>query len=98
MTGCGLSLIGLEDGLVGPLGGVIGGQALSVRVDGPLAFNEPELMLGVALDGLGVAYLLDYELAPHVASGRLVRLLADWTPPFLAFMSTTRPGGRCVPC
>ncbi len=62
-----------------------GGQTLAVRVSGPLAFNEPDLMLGAALDGLGVAYLLDHEAAPHVASGRLVRLLADWTPPFPGF-------------
>ncbi len=62
-----------------------GGQVLAVRVAGALAFNEPELMLGAALDGLGVAYLLDHEVAPHVASGRLVRLLADWTPPFPGF-------------
>jgi len=62
-----------------------GGQALAVRVAGPLAFNEPELMLGAALDGLGVAYLLDHEVAPHVGGGRLVQLLADWTPPFSGF-------------
>ena len=61
------------------------GQTLDVRVPGPLAFNEPELMLGAALDGLGVGYLLDHEVAPHVASGRLIRLLADWTPPFSGF-------------
>ncbi len=62
-----------------------GGQALEVRVPGPLAFNEPELMLAAALDGLGVGYLLDHEVAPHVENGRLVRLLADWTPPFPGF-------------
>ena len=62
-----------------------GGQAFAVRVSGPLAFNEPELMLGAALDGLGVAYLLDFEVAPHVAGGRLHRLLAEWTPPFSGF-------------
>ena len=61
------------------------GQTLDVRVSGPLAFNEPELMLGAALEGLGVGYLLDHEVAPHVASGRLVRLLADWTPPLSGF-------------
>ena len=61
------------------------GQALDVRVPGPLAFNEPELMLGAVLDGLGVGYLLDHEVAPHVADGRLIRLLPDWTPPFPGF-------------
>lgn len=61
------------------------GEALDVRVPGPLAFNEPELMLDAVLDGLGVGYLLDREVAPHVATGRLVRLLSDWTPPFPGF-------------
>ena len=42
-------------------------------------------MLGAALDGLGVGYLLDHEVAPYVASGRLIRLLADWTPTFSGF-------------
>lgn len=62
-----------------------GGQALDVQVSGPLTFNEPELMLAAALDGLGIGYLLDHEVAPHVEAGRLVRLLADWTPPFPGF-------------
>ena len=48
-------------------------------------FNEPELMLQAALDGLGVGYLLDYEVAPHVDDGRLIRLLTEWTPPFPGF-------------
>jgi DNA-binding transcriptional LysR family regulator len=61
------------------------GQALEVRVSGPLTFNEPELMLDAALDGLGIGYLLNHEIAPYVAEGRLVRLLADWTPAFPGF-------------
>jgi DNA-binding transcriptional LysR family regulator len=58
------------------------GRALDVRVSGPLTFNEPELMLEAALDGLGVGYLLDQEVAPHVENGRL---LGDWTPAFPGF-------------
>ena len=42
----------------------------------PLAFNEPELMLRATLEGLDVDYLLDREIAPYVANGQLVRLLA----------------------
>jgi DNA-binding transcriptional LysR family regulator len=61
------------------------GQLLNVQVSGPLTFNEPELMLEATLDGLGVGYLLDYEVAPYVGEGRLVRLLAAWTPPFPGF-------------
>ena len=61
------------------------GRTLDVRGDGPLAFNEPELMLHAALDGFGVGYLLSHEVAPFVADGRLVRLLAEWSPPFPGF-------------
>ncbi len=61
------------------------GQAVNVRVSGPLTFNEPELMLDAALDGLGVGYLLDHEVAPYLDQGRLLRRLAEWTPPFAGF-------------
>lgn len=59
--------------------------AMEVQVAGPLTFNEPELMLDAALAGLGVGYLLDHDVARYVADGRLIRLLADWTPPFAGF-------------
>jgi DNA-binding transcriptional LysR family regulator len=61
------------------------GRAFAVRVSGPLALNEPELMLAAALDNLGVAYLLDHEIASYVEKGTLVRLLVDWTPSFPGF-------------
>jgi DNA-binding transcriptional LysR family regulator len=62
-----------------------GSEVLNVSVAGPLTFNDPELMLDAALDGLGIAYLLGHEVAPYVADGRLVRLLSDWTPGFPGF-------------
>ena len=62
-----------------------GGQALEVRAAGPLIFNEPALMLECALDSLGIAYVLEHEVAPHVRNGSLVRVLAEWTPPFPGF-------------
>ena len=61
------------------------GRAIEVGVSGPLTFNEPELMLISALDGLGVGYLLEHEVARFVEDGRLTRLLAEWTPPFPGF-------------
>jgi DNA-binding transcriptional LysR family regulator len=62
-----------------------GGQALDIRVSGPLTFNEPELMLEAALNGLGVGYLLEHEVASYVEDGRLIRLLPEWTPRFPGF-------------
>ena len=61
------------------------GRALKIGLSGPLTFNEPELMLQAAIDGLGVAYVLEHEAAPHIAAGRLIRMLKDWTPPFPGF-------------
>ncbi|WP_266159525.1 LysR family transcriptional regulator [Dyella silvatica] len=61
------------------------GRAFKLGLSGPLTFNEPDLMLQAAIDGLGVAYVLEHEAATHIASGRLLRILADWTPPFPGF-------------
>ena len=38
--------------------------------------------LTAALAGHGLAFVLDDHVTEHVTSGRLVRLLADWCPPF----------------
>lgn len=58
------------------------GKAFEVRTPGPLTFNDPALMLDCALDGLGIGYLVEQQVAPLVRDGRLVRLLEDWTQSF----------------
>ena len=72
------------------------GRAHDVKVEGPLTFNEPALMIGAALDGLGIAYVLEDQAAPFVADGRLVRLLEGWTPPFPGYCLYT-PSRRQMP-
>nr|WP_199189408.1 LysR family transcriptional regulator [Trinickia dabaoshanensis] len=61
------------------------GQPLKIAVSGPLTFNEPDLMLHAAADGLGIAYVLEHEAKDWLASGRLVSLLDDWMAPFPGF-------------
>ena len=61
------------------------GRKLKVALSGPLTFNEPDLMLQAAVDGLGVAYVLEHEAAPHLETGSLVRVLDNWCPPFAGF-------------
>ncbi len=58
------------------------GREFEVKVSGPLTFNEPALMLEAALDGVGIAYVLEDQAASLIADGCLVHLLQDWTPPF----------------
>jgi len=57
------------------------GQELKVRTDGPVASNTITINLDMALAGLGLANLPADYVAPHIANGRLVRVLSDWTPP-----------------
>lgn len=61
------------------------GQHLNVRVDGQVVFNTTPHVVAAALAGLGVAFLPEEEFAPHIAEGRLVRVLQDWCPPFAGY-------------
>lgn len=58
------------------------GRELRVRVDGQLVFNGTYQMLNAALAGFGLAYVPEDLASPHLAKGRLVRVLEDWCPPF----------------
>lgn len=58
-----------------------GTEKLEVEVDGPLATGEMRTILRAAEEGLGVAYTYAQYAAPGLASGRLVRVLEDWTQP-----------------
>jgi DNA-binding transcriptional LysR family regulator len=58
------------------------GKPVTVSVSGPVIFTDVELMRGAALDGVGLAFLLEDHVADDLASGRLVRVLEDWCPPF----------------
>jgi DNA-binding transcriptional LysR family regulator len=58
---------------------------VKVRVDGQFVFNSATMMLNAALEGLGLVYLPEQQVQPHVADGRLVRVLADWCEPFSGY-------------
>jgi DNA-binding transcriptional LysR family regulator len=59
-----------------------GARALRVRVEGQLVANGSAMMLDAALAGLGLAYLPEETVQDHLAEGRLIRVLADWCPPY----------------
>jgi DNA-binding transcriptional LysR family regulator len=58
-----------------------GGRELRVRTEGQLVFNTVSLMANMAVAGLGLAYLPEDAVQNHVAEGRLVRVLTDWSAP-----------------
>jgi len=72
-----------------------GRRKVEVGVDGPLVFDDEQMVLDSALAGLGVAYLVEDEVASHLGSGALTRVLEDWCPPFPGFF-LYYPGRRQV--
>ncbi|NQE61695.1 LysR family transcriptional regulator [Caulobacter sp. RHG1] len=62
-----------------------GSRDLHVRVDGQLIFNNSRMIVRAAVDGLGLACVLEDLVAEALASGELVRVLGDWCPPFAGY-------------
>jgi DNA-binding transcriptional LysR family regulator len=62
-----------------------GGRELKVRVEGQLVFNGTFQMLNAALGGFGLAYVPEDLVQPHLAKGRLKRVLEDWCPPYSGY-------------
>lgn len=59
-----------------------GGREVKARVDGQLAFNSLRLIFDAARAGYGLAYLPEDMVEAPLARGELIRVLADWLPPF----------------
>jgi DNA-binding transcriptional LysR family regulator len=62
-----------------------GDRELKVRVEGQLVFNGTFQMLNAALAGFGLAYVPEDLAQPHLAKGRLKRVLEDWCSPYAGF-------------
>jgi DNA-binding transcriptional LysR family regulator len=60
-------------------------REVNVHVDGQLVFNNIALRLNATLAGLGLAYLPEDQVQGDIVAGRLVRVLADWCPPFAGY-------------
>jgi len=72
------------------------GEALQVEVNGPLTLDSHRLIIEAALHGAGLAMTNEFAVGEHLASGRLIRVLEDWTPacPGLCIFY---PAGRLMP-
>lgn len=57
-----------------------GENKVEISAGGSLVVNSMELLVRAALDGIGIGYTLESYVADHIAAGRLVPLLVDWSP------------------
>jgi DNA-binding transcriptional LysR family regulator len=64
-----------------------GKREVRVRVDGQLVFNSISMIIEAARSGFGLAHMTEGEVQADLDSGRLVRVLAGWCPPFSGFIS-----------
>lgn len=60
-------------------------RQVNVRVSGQLIFNSSPHMVQAALAGLGIVFLPEEELHPHLHTGELLRVLDDWSTPFAGY-------------
>ena len=58
---------------------------MEVSVEGPLIFDDEGLVIDAALAGVGLAYLIEDQVASVLEAGKLSRVLDDWCPPFPGF-------------
>jgi DNA-binding transcriptional LysR family regulator len=61
------------------------GREIRVRVDGQLVLNDTRMIARAAIDGFGLAFLMDDHVRPHIVAGELVEVLGDWCEPFAGY-------------
>lgn len=61
------------------------GRELKVRVEGQLVLNGMNAILRATLAGLGLAWVPEDVVLPHIEAGELVRVLENWCEPFAGY-------------
>jgi DNA-binding transcriptional LysR family regulator len=61
------------------------GRWFEIGVDGTLVCNDNELQIPAAINGIGLAHVMEDHVRAHLASGRLVSVLDKWLPPYDGF-------------
>lgn len=59
-----------------------GRKALTVNPQGPVSFDDPDLVIRTVLDGVGIGTSMESTLTRLLARGKLVQVLQDWCPSF----------------
>lgn len=72
------------------------GEKIELAVNGRLILNDSAALTQAALDGIGIAYMINGYIDRFLDDGRLVRILSDWSPS-LAGLALYYPDRRRVP-
>lgn len=59
-----------------------GRKNITVNPQGPVSFDDSELVIEAVLRGMGIGVALEISVAELVAKNRLVQILQDWCPKF----------------
>ena len=59
-----------------------GRKALTINPQGPVTFDDPDLVVQAVLNGVGIATTVEQPISEIIAKGRLVQVLRDWCPTF----------------
>ncbi|MFD1798171.1 LysR family transcriptional regulator [Paracoccus aurantiacus] len=59
-----------------------GTQEARVKIEGPLVVSTIALRVNAALDGVGIVFMPEDQLEPHISAGRLRPVLKDWWPTY----------------
>ncbi len=69
------------------------GETVQVDVSGPITLDEASLARTAAMAGVGLGFFIESDVRDDIEAGRLVQVLADWTPP-RASLCLYYPGRR----
>ena len=61
------------------------GHAVTVTPGRGPGFNDGDLRVAAAIEGVGILYILEDLVAAPIADGRLIRLLEPWCEPFAGY-------------
>lgn len=70
------------NGAIRPWRFTANGVHKDIDVSGAPIFNDAELVENAVLAGMGLGYLFEDQVAEHLRSGRMKRVLEDWCAPF----------------
>lgn len=59
-----------------------GRKKITLNPQGPVTFDDPDLVIQAVLDGVGIGTAMEATLAGRIAEGRLIQVLSDWCPTF----------------